>query len=218
MGKKLSEMFTPRPADSRLGRFGAVGSKNPPRGTITRGDYNGGAGDLNQKASSFPYIEVDDDTEADDDVISTDMVDKIQSKMGGMKFKHDYGAKDRSVSLGGGNNRSFTGHVAESLPSVQGSTRKSGSTSIAPFSSNTLYPNMGPSAGGTGSSSSIYRTGPGFSRGTASGTLKGYSKPPKDTTDDNVRVFRLKDMPTSDEKALSKIRKIIRDILLKGKQ
>ena len=205
MSKKLKENtlagFRP---DPRPGRFGSVDTGKVPRGK-SRGDYSGGAGKMQTAAGSWPYIELEIDDEEDDlDPISADLIDKLQSKIGAMRFKNDPGAKSRDVGYGSGNNRTFQGGIAESIPHAHGK-----------IPSTVLYPkkNRGPALGGTSHSPAAYKTGPGKARLRDPGTLQGTSKPPKDNFDDGERVFNLKDIIEPENRVVIRIRKMVRDIL-----
>ena len=205
MSKKIKEYrFSLATPDPRSGRFGSVDTGKVPRGK-SRGDYSGGAGKMQTAAPSFPYIELEiDDDEEEDFPVGADIVDKLQSKIGAMRFKNDPGAKSRNVSLGSGNNRSFSGRVAESIPHAHG---KIPSTALYPKKS------RGPAIGGTSHSPTSYRTGPGHIRNRDPGSLQGNSKPHRDDFDDGERVFNLSDMIEPENKVVIRVRKMVRDIL-----
>ena len=205
MTKKLKEhRFSLATYDSRAGRIGSVDTGKVPPGKSS-GDYSGGAGKMHTKTASFPYVEIEVDDE-DDDIsdFDADLVDKLQSKIGAMRFKTDPGAQADPFSLGGGNNRTFQGGIAEALPSVGGK-----------IPSSILYPkkNRGPALGGVSHSPASYRTGPGHARVRDPGSLQGNSKPPRDYSDDGERVFNLSDILEPENRVVLRVRKIVRDIL-----
>jgi len=227
MTKKIKENtlagFRP---DPRPGRFGSVDTGKVPRGK-SRGDYSGGAGKMQTAASTFPYIELEFDVESEGDAEDVKksiedmfadnpkLVDKIQSRIGGMKFKNDPGSKSRSTSRTSGNNRTFQGGIAEALPGIMGKSKKSGSTNMAPFPSSVLYPkkNRGPALGGVSMSPASYRTGPGKIRVRDPGSLQGNSKAPKVDFDDGERAYHLGDFVDPDRRVVLRVRKMVRDIL-----
>lgn len=201
MTKKLKEYrFSLATPDSRLGRPGSIGTGKVPRGK-SRGGYSGDAsytGNNPAAAASFPYnieVVIDDDDE-DLDPIDAELVDKLQSKIGAMRFRNDPGAKSKDIPV--------SSRVAESLPSVGGRIPAS-----------VLYPkkNRGPAIGGVSMSPASYRTGPGHARTRDPGTLQGNSKPPRDDFDDGERVFNLSDMIEPENKVVIRVRKMVRDIL-----
>ena len=183
------------------------------------GSYTGGLGKAQKSASSFPYvvIEFDLESEKDPDDIKSDvedifksdpeLSDKIQSKIAGMRFRNDPGAKSRDVSLGSGNNRNFSGRVAESIPHAHGK-----------IPSSVLYPkkNRGPALGGVSHSPAAYHTGPGKTKGPDPGGLEGFSKANRPNFDDEERVWSLKDIADDDQRIIRKVRKMIKAALIDG--
>lgn len=171
------------PHDRRINHGYGKAQKIPSFGTGIGSMTSMGSSDtgIYPEEDDFDYAEQDMPFDSADDLV------KFISKVN-LNYKSSDSIRPRAdvSSLGHSSNKFSTVGFSEQtqLPKAL--------PGISPFGSDTLYPNLGSSTGGSSTQHGSTRIGPGKKGG--DGTQFGFSRKPLDTVDDGIRFMSIVDL------------------------